>query len=138
MYSLMKNQTVTGIWLNLQGDTVDGDGEYTARTALKSVPNMEDTYGIAYNANASAGDLPLLQRQVSRAQALWAQTDGYMNELTDTVLYNCSDLGGHHQINSKMSQGMMLSCYSASNRFLFTWIRGFFYRFKRHTRSHRW
>jgi hypothetical protein len=83
-------------WNFAQGDTVDGDGEYTARTALKSVPNMEDTYGIAYNANASAGDLSRITAAgFTGAGVYWAQTDGYMNELTDTVLYNCSNLGGH-------------------------------------------
>ena len=83
-------------WDFAQGDTVDGKGEYTPRTALKSVPNMEDTYGIAFNANSSLGDLDRITAAgFTGAGIYWAQSDGYMNELTDTVLYNVNVGGGH-------------------------------------------
>ena len=53
---------------------------------------MEDTYGIAYNAHSSAGDLTRITAAGYDASLYSAQSDGYMNELTDTVLYNCSNL----------------------------------------------
>jgi hypothetical protein len=82
-------------WDFASGATVDGGGDYAARTAVKAVPNMEDTYGIAYNAHSSAGDLARITAAGYDASLYSAQSDGYMNELTDTVLYNCSNLGGH-------------------------------------------
>jgi hypothetical protein len=82
-------------WNFASGATVDGDGDYADRTAVKAVPNMEDTYGIAYNAHSSVGDLARITAAGYDASLYSAQSDGYMNELTDTVLYNCSNLGGH-------------------------------------------
>ena len=82
-------------WGFAAGATVDGGGDYTPRTALKTVPNMEDTYGIAFNANAYSNDLDRIAAAGKTAGDIyWAQTDGYMNELTDTVLYNVVK-GGH-------------------------------------------
>ncbi|VGO11678.1 hypothetical protein PDESU_00223 [Pontiella desulfatans] len=84
-------------WGFAQGTTVtpdDGDGNfYASHVALKTVPNMEDTYGVAFNANAYAGDLARIG-VASNEIVYWAQADGYMNELTDTVLYNVVK-GGH-------------------------------------------
>jgi hypothetical protein len=82
-------------WNFAKGDTVDGDGDYTSRTALKSVPDLEDTYGIAFDAHSSTGDISRITSAGFTTNGIyWAQTDGYMNELTDTVLYNVT-LGGH-------------------------------------------
>ena len=83
-------------WNIAQGATTSGSGgKGVPHAALKTVPNMEDTYGIAYNANASAGDLDRIQAAgFTSAGIYWAQTDGYMNELTDSVVYDVA-LGGH-------------------------------------------
>ncbi|MFL2877049.1 MAG: hypothetical protein ACJZ86_04285 [Pontiellaceae bacterium] len=83
-------------WNIAQGATTPGSGgKGVPHAALKTVPNMEDTYGIAYNANASAGDLDRIEAAGFTSNGIyWAQTDGYMNELTDTVVYDVS-LGGH-------------------------------------------
>ncbi len=76
-------------WNFAAGTEVDGGGKYTLRTALKTVPNMEDTYGVAFNANAYSNDLVRITAAgKTAAEIYWAQADGYMNELTDTVLYN--------------------------------------------------
>ncbi len=76
-------------WGYSAGSIVDGGGEYTPRTALKTVPNMEDTYNIAFNANSFSNDLVrITDAGYAAADIYWAQSDGYMNELTDTVLYN--------------------------------------------------
>ena len=75
--------------------TVGSGGKGVPHAALKTVPNMEDTYGIAYNANASAGDLDRIEAAGFTSNGIyWAQTDGYMNELTDTVVYDVA-LGSH-------------------------------------------
>lgn len=83
-------------WNIAQGATTPGSGgKGVPHAALKTVPNMEDTYGIAYNANASAGDLDRIEAAGFTSNGIyWAQTDGYMNELTDTVVYDVS-FGGH-------------------------------------------
>jgi hypothetical protein len=79
------------------GDALSGSGGHASHgTALKAVPNMEDTYGIAFNANTYSNDLVRITAAgLTDAGIYWAQTDGYMNEVTDTILYNINNKGGH-------------------------------------------
>ena len=70
-----------------------GTPTYTERTFIKTVPSLEETYGVAYNANSFSNDMVRLTA-AGFTNAYWAQTDGYMNELTDSVVYDVV-LGGH-------------------------------------------
>lgn len=84
-------------WNYNVGDVLSGSGGHASHgTALKAVPNMEDTYGVAFNANSYSNDLVRIGAAGYTAGGIyWAQSDGYMNEVTDTLLYNCNDGGGH-------------------------------------------
>ena len=74
-------------------------GTWASRDYVKVVPDMEETYNVPFNAGGSysnyVGDtVRLTAAGKTAADVYWAQADGYMNEISDTVFYNC-DLSSH-------------------------------------------